>query len=120
MACARQRIALHRCRLNETMLDADKFEGGLFSVSNQGASGNRRNGKSKRSNAGTRKGNIESLLNKEFRSEFEVHRIVVIPFPTPNEAMFFEDRDDLLGHAVTISDRAGMRLPVPVIRVGSI
>ena len=74
----------------------------------------------KRSNAGTRKGNIESLLNKEFRSEFEVHRIVVIPFPTPNEAMFFEDRDDLLGHAVTISDRAGMRLPVPVIRVGSI
>src|SRR3974377_1041713 len=71
----------------------------------------------KRSNAGT---NIESLLNKEFRSEFEVHRIVVIPFPTPNEAMFFEDRDDLLGHAVTISDRAGMRLPVPVIRVGSI
>jgi len=30
------------------MLDADKFEGGLFSVSNQGASGNRRNGKSKK------------------------------------------------------------------------
>src|SRR5271155_2049968 len=57
-----------------------------------------------------------SLRNKEFRPKFEVHRIVVIPFAAPNEAVLFEDRDDLRGHAVAIKDRAVMRPPVPIIR----
>ena len=45
-----------------------------------------------------------SLRNKEFRPKFEVHRIEVVPLPAPNEAVFFEDRDDLLWHAVAIKD----------------
>src|SRR5208282_4610367 len=57
-----------------------------------------------------------SLRNKEFRSKFEVHRIEVIPLATPNEAVFFEDRDDLLRHAIAIQDGAVMRPPVPIIR----
>src|ERR1035438_6195072 len=57
-----------------------------------------------------------SLRKKEFRPIFEVHRIEVVPLPTPNEAVFFEDRDDLLRHAVAIKDAAAMRAPVPIIR----
>src|ERR1035437_6776535 len=61
-----------------------------------------------------------SLRKKKFRSKFEVHRIEVVPLPTPNEAVFFEDHDDLLRHAVAIKDAAAMRAPVPIIREGGI
>src|SRR5450830_1467362 len=61
-----------------------------------------------------------SLRKKQFRPKFEVHRIEVVPLPTPNEAVFFEDRDDLLRHAVAIKDAAAMRAPVPIIREGGI
>src|ERR1039457_1573016 len=61
-----------------------------------------------------------SLRKKEFRPKFEVHRIEVVPLPTPYEAVFFEDRDDLLRHAIAIKDAAAMRAPVPIIREGGI
>ena len=47
---------------------------------------------------------------------FEVHRIEVVPLAAPDEAVLFEDGDDLLRHAVAINDAAAMRAPVPIIR----
>jgi hypothetical protein len=61
-----------------------------------------------------------SPCNKEFGPKFEVHRIEVMPLAAPNEAVFFEDRDDLFVHAVAITDGAAMRPPVPIIREGRI
>src|ERR1700733_7986303 len=56
------------------------------------------------------------LRHQQLGPELEVHGIEVIPLAAPDEAMFFEDRDNLLRHAVAINDRAVMRAPVPIIR----
>jgi len=40
----------------------------------------------------------------DFRSILEVHRIVVIPLATPDEAVRFEDANDLPGNLVFVSN----------------
>ena len=46
-----------------------------------------------------------------------MHRIVVIPLAAPDEAVLFEDGDDLVGHAVLVrvgASRVGLG-PLPIV-----
>ena len=61
------------------------------------------------------------LGKEELGTILEVHGVVVIPSPTPDEAMLLEDIDDLLGNLVFISysvhlSRTPIR-PLPVVGI---
>src|SRR5215211_2359809 len=55
----------------------------------------------------------------DFRPVLEMHRVVVIPLATPDEAVLLENLDDLPGNLVFVGKAAisvGLR-PLPIVRM---
>jgi len=60
------------------------------------------------------------LLGKQLGTVFEMHRIIMVPFSSPNEAVPFKDFYDAVGDSISVRNgwnRTPATGPAPIVRV---